>query len=382
MEKISFYHPKKTMAVVVNRVIYYVVVLSLYGIAAMIVGALVTSFGWSSSPMMTMSSISSNDCDPVPLRVSVHRKNIYISSDLLQAVSSAEDSTSGTFGNRFKNQTVVRKIGNLEREKIERGLAGARAAILSAASNGSFSLLINDTDYVPNGMVYHNPGAFYQSYREMEKRFKVYVYSEGELPIAHDGPCKNLYAIEGRFIHEMEQGPGKFRTKDGESAHVYFMPFSVTWMVKYLYNPNSNFDKNPLRRYVADYVNLVSNRYPFWNRTNGADHFMVACHDWAPQATEGNPLVYNTSIRVLCNANTTEGFNPEKDVSLPEIHLLTGDIPNELVTPPPLDGPPPYLGVSGSSRAVGTTARSVPSSSNTGKAGTKSSKSMNTSPKT
>ncbi|XP_024023614.1 LOW QUALITY PROTEIN: probable glycosyltransferase At5g25310 [Morus notabilis] len=194
-------------------------------------------------------------------------------------------------------------------------------------------------------MVYHNPGAFYQSYREMEKRFKVYVYSEGELPIAHDGPCKNLYAIEGRFIHEMEQGPGKFRTKDGESAHVYFMPFSVTWMVKYLYNPNSNFDKNPLRRYVADYVNLVSNRYPFWNRTNGADHFMVACHDWAPQATEGNPLVYNTSIRVLCNANTTEGFNPEKDVSLPEIHLLTGDIPNELVTPPPLDGPPPYRGL-------------------------------------
>lgn len=113
----------------------------------------------------------------------------------------------------------------------------------------------------------------------MERRFKVYVYSEGDLPIAHDGPCKNIYSTEGRFIHEMEQGPGRFRTTEGESAHVYFMPFSVTWMVKYLYKPNSN-DQNPLRRYVADYVNLISGRYPFWNRTNGADHFMVACHDW------------------------------------------------------------------------------------------------------
>ena len=113
----------------------------------------------------------------------------------------------------------------------------------------------------------------------MERRFKVYVYEEGDLPISHDGPCKNIYSIEGRFIHEMENGAKRFRTSDGERAHVYFMPFSVTWMVKYLYKPNS-YDQNPLRLYVGDYVKLISLRYPFWNRTNGADHFMVACHDW------------------------------------------------------------------------------------------------------
>ena len=54
-----------------------------------------------------------------------------------------------------------------------------------------------------------------------------------------------------------------------------------------------------------------------------------------PHASEGNPLVYNTSIRVLCNANSSEGFNPQKDVSLPEIHLLTGEIPTQLLSPPP-----------------------------------------------
>ncbi|PON71337.1 Exostosin-like, partial [Parasponia andersonii] len=120
-----------------------------------------------------------------------------------------------------------------------------------------------------------------RSYKEMERRFKVYVYGEGEPPMAHDGPCKNIYSIEGRFIQEMENGAERLRTSDGERAHVYFMPFSVTWMVKYLYKPKLHpYDLTPLRQYVADYVKLISLRYPFWNRTNGADHFFVACHDW------------------------------------------------------------------------------------------------------
>jgi hypothetical protein len=38
----------------------------------------------------------------------------------------------------------------------------------------------------------------------MEKRFRVYVYEEGEPPILHDGPCKNIYTIEGRFIEQLE----------------------------------------------------------------------------------------------------------------------------------------------------------------------------------
>lgn len=113
----------------------------------------------------------------------------------------------------------------------------------------------------------------------MEKIFKVYVYPDGDLPIVHDGPCKDIYSTEGRFLHEMERGVGKFRTNDPNAAHVYFLPFSVTWMVKYLYTPSS-YDITPLTQFVSDYVRVVSMRYPFWNRTHGADHFMLACHDW------------------------------------------------------------------------------------------------------
>ena len=113
----------------------------------------------------------------------------------------------------------------------------------------------------------------------MEKRFKVYVYPDGDLPITHDGPCKDIYSIEGRFLHELEHGVGKLTTNDPRRAHVYFLPFSVTWIVKYIYTPHSS-DVTPLQHFVSDYVRVVSMRYPFWNRTYGADHFMLACNDW------------------------------------------------------------------------------------------------------
>ncbi|CDP13539.1 unnamed protein product [Coffea canephora] len=222
-------------------------------------------------------------------------------------------------------------------EILERGLAKARAAIReAAASHRNFSVTAFSAH------IYRNPAAFFQSYAEMEKRFKVYVYEEGELPIVHYGPCKNIYAIEGRFIHEMEHGGNRFRTRDPHSGHVYFMPFSVTWMVKYLYKPNT-YNISPLKQFASDYVRAISTNHPFWNRTQGADHFMLSCHDWGPHASRGNPFLYNTSIRVLCNANSSEGFNPRKDVSLPEIQLYDGDVSSKIRNPPPANRSRPYL---------------------------------------
>ncbi|KAI4316346.1 hypothetical protein L6164_024334 [Bauhinia variegata] len=245
-----------------------------------------------------------------------------------------------------RNRTATRIVKRLSREEmLEEGLARARASIRSiAVSNLSLATTHSDGggDIIPAGVVYRNPHLFYQSYMEMEKRFKIYVYPEGDLPITHDGPCKDIYSIEGRFIHELEHGDGRFRTNDANVAHVYFLPFSVTLMVKYLYTPNT-YDVSPLKHYVSDYVRVVSTRYPFWNRSQGADHFMLSCHDWGPFASQGNPLLFNTSIRVLCNANASEGFDPRKDISLPEIHLYGGVVSPKLLSPPPDHASRPHL---------------------------------------
>lgn len=45
-----------------------------------------------------------------------------------------------------------------------------------------------------------------------------------------------------------------------------------------------------------------------------------------PEASFSIPELQKNSIRALCNANTSEKFNPVKDVSIPEINLQTGKL--------------------------------------------------------
>uniref|UniRef100_A0A453QX83 Exostosin GT47 domain-containing protein n=1 Tax=Aegilops tauschii subsp. strangulata TaxID=200361 RepID=A0A453QX83_AEGTS len=190
------------------------------------------------------------------------------------------------------------------RPSVERELDAARAAIRRAArrhGNNTSStpgtwFRGDDVDYALLARVYRNPAAFHRSYVEMERRFKVYVYEEGEPPILHAGPCKNIYTIEGRFIEQLEflaPPAAGVRTWDADRAHAFFLPFSVVQM--------------------------------------------------GPDASKGDPELYANGIRALCNANTSEGFRPGKDVSIPEINLYDGDTPRQLLGPSPGLSARPYL---------------------------------------
>ncbi|XP_062190370.1 probable glycosyltransferase At5g03795 [Phragmites australis] len=216
-------------------------------------------------------------------------------------------------------------------ERLELGLAKARSAIMEAIRNKDNRPPLIDKDYVPVGPVYRNAYAFHRSYREMENLFKIYVYEEGEPPVFHDGPCRSIYSTEGRFIYSMEM-ESRMCTRDPGLAHVFFLPFSVVKMVKMIYEPSSH-DMGPLRRTISDYVGVLSTKYPYWNRSLGADHFMLSCHDWGPYVSSANGHLFANSIRVLCNANTSEGFNPSKDVSLPEINLRSDVVDKQVGGP-------------------------------------------------
>ncbi|KAG7549397.1 Exostosin-like [Arabidopsis thaliana x Arabidopsis arenosa] len=224
-----------------------------------------------------------------------------------------------------------RVLSNLE--KIEFELQKARASIKAASMDDP----VDDPDYVPLGPMYWNAKVFHRSYLEMEKQFKIYVYKEGEPPLFHDGPCKSIYSMEGSFIYEMETDT-RFRTNNPDKAHAFYLPFSVVKMVRFVYERNSR-DFSPIRNTVRDYINLVGDKYPYWNRSIGADHFILSCHDWGPEASFSHPHLGHNSIRALCNANTSERFKPRKDVSIPEINLRTGSLTGLVGGPSPSSRP-------------------------------------------
>ncbi|XP_052175023.1 probable glycosyltransferase At5g03795 [Diospyros lotus] len=218
-------------------------------------------------------------------------------------------------------------------ESLEAGLVQARTAIREA-KNGNQTQ--KDPEYVPVGPIYWNTKAFHRSYLEMEKHFKVYVYEEGEPPVFHYGLSKGILGLEGIFIHNMEMS--QFKTRDPKKAHVFFLPFSVISLTHYVYEVDSH-AWDPMKNTVRDYVNVIQRKHPFWNRSRGADHFMLACHDWGPEISFGVPYLYKNSIRALCNANTSERFNPSKDVSIPEIYLPEGNTEGLLGGPSPSKRP-------------------------------------------
>ncbi|MFS7982107.1 putative xylogalacturonan beta-1,3-xylosyltransferase [Helianthus anomalus] len=163
----------------------------------------------------------------------------------------------------------------------------------------------------------------------MMKTFKVWTYKEGDIPLMHNGPMKSIYSSEGLFIEEIERKGNPVVANHPDEAHAFFIPISISNIVRYLFDSSDhpyNFLEK-IQHIVEDYIGVIAERYPYWNRTNGADHFYVSCHDWGPFASRGNPKLFKNLIRVLCNANSSEGFVPMRDVSMTEINGPFNSIP-------------------------------------------------------
>ncbi|KAG0485622.1 hypothetical protein HPP92_009495 [Vanilla planifolia] len=168
--------------------------------------------------------------------------------------------------------------------------------------------------------LFHNVSVFKRSYELMERILKVYIYPDGRRPIFRTPELKGIYASEGWFMKLIEQNK-QFVVKDPNRAHLFYLPYSAHRLELALYVSGSH-DMKPLSIFLRNYVHKISSKYPFWNRTRGSDHFLVACHDWGPYTTTLHSELRKNSIKALCNADTSEGiFIRGKDVSLPETSI-------------------------------------------------------------
>lgn len=112
----------------------------------------------------------------------------------------------------------------------------------------------------------------------MENTLKVYIYKEGKKPIFHDAKLRGIYASEGWFMKLLEKNRN-FVVKDPKKAHLFYLPFS-SLKLRNTSNEQNPLSQKDLVQRLEKYKSLIASKYPFWNRTNGADHFLVACHDW------------------------------------------------------------------------------------------------------
>ncbi|XAR69298.1 Xylogalacturonan beta-1,3-xylosyltransferase [Bertholletia excelsa] len=190
---------------------------------------------------------------------------------------------------------------------VEQDLLNAKSQIESAP------VIENDPELDAN--IYRNISRFKRSYELMEQTLKVYIYKEGGRPIFHTTVLKGIYASEGWFMKILKAS--KFVTKDARKAHLFYLPFSSRMLEETLFVANSHSQDN-LVEYLKNYLDMIVARHNFWNRTGGADHFLVACHDWAPAETM---KIMATCIRAMCNADVKEGFIFGKDTSLPETYV-------------------------------------------------------------
>ncbi|GLT36693.1 hypothetical protein SLA2020_110560 [Shorea laevis] len=181
---------------------------------------------------------------------------------------------------------------------------------------------------VNNMEVLHDRDIFREDYKEMNSSFKIYVY-----PHKRSDPFANVflpvdfepggnYASESCFKRALMKS--HFITRDPTKADLFFLPFSVARL-----RHDHRVGVEGIKDFVRDYIFNISQNYPYWNRTGGADHFYVACHSIGRSIMEKTQSVKLNAIQIVCSSSYfLSGHVAHKDASLPQIWPRKGDPAN------------------------------------------------------
>ncbi|KAJ6366394.1 hypothetical protein OIU77_002888 [Salix suchowensis] len=122
---------------------------------------------------------------------------------------------------------------------------------------------------------------------DMERNFKIFMYPYTDKDVVDDKQWRLIgkYGSEGYFFENLRQG--HFLTQDPDKRLIFSsFPFLVISCVE---------------------------------RTLGADHFFVTCHDVGVTVTERMPHLMKNMIRVVCSPSYYFQNVPRKYITLPQI---------------------------------------------------------------
>ncbi|OMO72157.1 Exostosin-like protein [Corchorus olitorius] len=191
---------------------------------------------------------------------------------------------------------------------------------------------ISNGNYTNNIEAYHDEDIFLEDYKQMNKSLKIYVY-----PYPQDHPFKQVFEPfesdpVGNFAseHYFKKALMKshFITEDPDEADFFYMPFSIA-----LIRDDHRLDIAGISVFVKSYIQNITNIYPYWNRTGGADHFYFACHSKGRFAFDKAFVAKLNVIQLLCSSNLyISSYVAHKDAPVPQVwpRLDAPPIPNLL----------------------------------------------------
>lgn len=180
-----------------------------------------------------------------------------------------------------------------------------------------------------NKDVFHDRTLFLEDYKDMNKTLKIYVYPHNKndpfanVLLQEKNEPRGNYASESYFKKSLFKS--HFLTKNPYEANLFYLPFSIAGL-----RNDKRISVDGIPNFIRNYIFNISRRYPFWNRTNGADHFYVACHSVGRSAMAKVVEAKLNAIQVVCSSSYfIQGYVSHKDASIPQIWPRKGEPPNQ-----------------------------------------------------
>lgn len=177
-----------------------------------------------------------------------------------------------------------------------------------------------------------------------KKRLSVYVYelaaefndelvdrSHRSPPSIRDPFCDSNFYSSEMHVHKFLLHSA-VRTLDPEEADFFYVPIYATCNL-IVHQPN---DMARNGAHFTKGMNIIIEKYPYWNRTNGRDHVFVFAQGFGARLS-GNWQRYRNAIFLVHNGEiTAPEYTPHKDVTIPpqlRHYLLPVWLESEAVTP-------------------------------------------------